>query len=214
MSIRVFLADDHRILRDGLRALISREADVEVIGEAADGRSAVEQVLRLSPDVVVADIGMPELNGIEATRQIVASRKSRVIMLSAYADKRYVMAALDAGAAGFVVKSGAGEALLHGVRAVHSGHMYLSPEVAASVVDASLAGSAPAPASAWTVLSAREKEIVQLLAEGRTSKEMARRLGICDKTVETHRRNIMKKLDLHSVAELTKYAVREGLTSL
>ena len=213
MSIRILLADDHAMLREGLRSILSKERDVEVVGEAADGRSAVELARKLAPDVVVMDVGMEGLNGIEATRQIRAlGPKTRVIALSTHSDRRYVIGMLEAGAAGYLVKVSAYDELRQAVRAVASGRTYLSPQIAEHVVGDRVAGS-PAGASK-ALLGAREREVLQLIAEGHRSPEIARRLHISEYTVETHRRNIMQKLDLHSVAELTRYAIREGITHL
>lgn len=215
MSIRVLLVDDHTLMRDGLRRLLSENADVEVVGECADGSAAVDLARKLQPDVVVMDVGMPELNGVEATRRIRAECADvRVLGLSTHADKRYVQHMLAAGASGYVLKIQAFEELLRAVRAVSAGQMYLSPEVATSVVERSLHGSTSPDTSAYSLLGSREREVLQLVAEGRTSAETAKQMSISIKTVETHRRNIVQKLGLHGTAELTKYAIREGLTSL
>lgn len=215
MTVSVVLVDDHVVMREGLRRILEQAKDVRVDGESGDGLAAIELVRRRAPDVVVMDIAMPGLNGVEATRRIRAESPTvNVVALSAYADKRYVLAMVDAGAKGFVVKAGAAEELLMAVRAAAKGQSYLSPHVAGALVQAYARRLFPEDNSAYTLLSAREREVVQLLAEGKTSKEIAARLSIAAKTVEVHRRNVMKKLGLHSVADLTKYAVREGLTSL
>lgn len=213
MTTRVLLVDDHKIVRDGLRAILDQEAGIEVVGEAQDGRSALELVRELEPDVVVMDIAMPDMNGIEATRRVSADSSARVIALSFYSDKRYVENMLDAGAVGYVHKGAAGDELLRAVRAVMQGKNYLSPEVTGAVVESYVTRKKGRAGSAYTVLGPREREVLQLLAEGKTSPQIGRCLSIATKTVETHRRNITKKLDLHSVAELTKYAIRQGLTS-
>jgi two-component system NarL family response regulator len=215
MSIRVLFADDHQMLRDGLRAVLALENDIEVIGEASDGHAAVEMAGRLVPDVILMDIGMYGLNGVEATRRIKAKNsKVNVIALSTYSDKRYVLSMLEAGASGYVLKAAAVDEMCRAVRAVAEGKRYLSPDIAGVVVDAHLDEPAHPGASLSSILASREREVLQLLAEGHSSPEIARRLHIAPSTVETHRRNIMKKLDVHSVAELTKYAIREGLTQL
>jgi two-component system NarL family response regulator len=215
MSIRVLLADDHQVLRDGLRAVLALESDIEVVGEANDGHAAVEMARRLVPDVVLMDIGMHGLNGVEATRRIKAENPNvKVIALSTYSDKRYVLSMLEAEASGYVLKAAAVDEMCRAVRAVAEGKRYLSPDVAGVVVDASFREPAEPGASLSSSLGSREREVLQLLAEGHSSPEIARRLHIAPSTVETHRRNIMRKLDVHSVAELTKYAIREGLTTL
>ena len=215
MSIRILLVDDHQIMRDGLRAILTTEESFQIVGEAENGREAATLARTLVPDVIIMDIGMPDLNGVEATRQIKAEQPEvKVIALSMYADRGYVLGILEAGASGYVLKTGAYDELHRAFKAVIRGKTYLSPDVTQMVVDAQVRGAPQGASSGQTTLGAREREIVQLLAEGHTSPDIARRMHISTRTVETHRRNIMKKLDLHSVAELTKYAIREGLTSL
>jgi two-component system NarL family response regulator len=202
-------------MRDGLRAILTSEERFEIVGEAENGREAVRLAGKLVPDVVVMDIGMPDLNGVEATRQIKAENpRVKVIALSMYADRGYVLGILEAGASGYVLKTGAYDEVHRAVTAVAQGKDYLSPDITQMVVDAQLRDQSKRGLSAQTELRPREREIVQLLAEGHTSPEIAKRLHISTRTVETHRRNIMQKLDLHSVADITKYAIREGLTSL
>jgi two-component system NarL family response regulator len=215
MSVRILLVDDHQMMRDGLRSILDLEDDLDVVGEAANGYEALEMAKTLRPDVVVMDIGMKDLNGIDATRQIKERNpQAQVIALSTYSDESYVLSMLQAGASGYVIKDDAVEEMRRAIRAVADGHHYLSPQIAGSVVASQLRGSSTEGASTATVLAPRERQILQLLAEGHTSSEIAQRLHIATTTVESHRRNIMKKLGLHSVAELTKYAIREGLTSL
>jgi two-component system, NarL family, response regulator NreC len=213
MSVRVLLVDDHRIMREGLCALFSGVPDIEVVGQAADGRTALDLVRTLAPDVVVMDVGMPELNGVEATRRIRAeNERVKVIALSMHT--RYVHPMLEAGASGYVLKMAAHGELLQAVRAASSGGTYLSPEIAGQVVERSTSDHPDGNGSVYSRLGAREREVLQLVAEGKTSSETAKQMHISIKTVETHRRNIAQKLRLHGTAELTKYAVREGLTSL
>ena len=215
MTVKVVLADDHKIMRQGLRALLDKQPDVQVVGEADNGRAAVELACQIQPDLVVMDITMPELNGIEATRQITGRDNGvKVLALSMYSDKRFVSSVLSAGASGYLLKDCAMEELIQAIHAVSAHHTYLSPGIAGAVVEDYMqhlrTTSHPTP----TTLSPREREVLQLIAEGKPTKEMARTLNLSTKTVETHRQRIMRRLDMHSVAELTKYAIREGLTSL
>lgn len=213
--MRVLLVDDHALMRAGLRAVLEREADVRVVGEAADGREAVAKAVALAPDVVVMDVAMPGLNGVEATRRLRdASPGARVIGLSMHADRRYVRAMFEAGAVGYLLKDSAPVELLAALRAVAERRTYVSPAIAGAVVEGFLRGDAAGRAPSAPELSPRERETLQLLAEGKTSKEVAASLDIAVSTVETHRRQIMAKLGLHTMAELTKYAIRHGLTSL
>jgi DNA-binding NarL/FixJ family response regulator len=215
MSIRVILADDHRIVREGLRSLLEKEKDIEVVGEAENGQTAVRLARRLNPDVVVMDISMPDLNGMEAAQRICAEAgRTKVIGLSMHSDRRFVTRMLKAGAAGYLLKDSAFETLAEAIRTVIAGRKYLSPSIGEGIIDDYIQHPDPSTGPVFSALSAREREILQLLAEGHSAKEIALRLHVSVKTVETHRRHIMKKLDVHSVAELTKLAVREGLTSL
>ncbi len=209
------LVDDHQILRDGLRRLLTGEADIEVVAEAENGREAIEVTGRVKPDVVIMDVAMPELNGIEATRQInVAYPATRVIALSMHSDRRYVSEVLKAGAAGFLLKSCAYDELAKAIRSVTSNHVFLSPEIAGLVVDEFVRGATDEERGVFAILTPREIEVLQLLAEGRSTKEIAADLYVSPKTVETHRRNIMDKLQIDNVAGLARYAVREGLVAL
>jgi two-component system response regulator NreC len=215
-SIRIVIADDHQIIRQGLRSLLKAQPDVEVVAEADDGRSAVKLAAELEPDVVVMDINMPDLNGIDATRQIVKGSRHapKVVGLSAYSDRRFTLEMLNAGASGFVVKDSAFAELAEAIRTVVDDKVYLSPSIAGMVAESYAQGGAADVPSAFSQLSPREREILQLTAEGKAMKEIAVQLDISIKTVETHRRKVMEKLEMDSVAELTKYAIREGLTSL
>lgn len=214
MSIRILLVDDHDLMRDGLRSILGKESDAEVVGEAANGRDAVRLAADLQPDVVLMDVAMKDMNGIEATRQIKAERNAtRIVALSSHPDRRYVTAMLRAGACGYVLKAKAYSELRRAVRAAVAGRSFLSEEVARSVID-EVRAPALEEQPAAKVLGPREREVLQLLAEGFSSGEIAERLHVATSTVDTHRRNLMRKLDLHTVAELTKYAIREGLTSV
>jgi DNA-binding NarL/FixJ family response regulator len=215
MGIKIILADDHQIVRQGLRTLLEKEADMQVVAEAEDGRSAVRLIREVPADVIIMDVAMPDLNGIEATRQIISEfPKMKVIALSMYADRRFVVNMLKAGASGYLLKDCAFEELARSIRLVLANKTYLSPGVTDVVVKDFVHGSSDANASVFSVLSAREREVLQLMAEGRTTNQIAGNLHVSVKTIETHRQQVMNKLKIHSVAELTKYAIREGLTSL
>ena len=215
MKTRVILADDHTIMREGLRGLLAKVPRVEVVAEAEDGRAAVKLARKLTPDVVIMDIGMPDLNGIEATRQIAAkSPDVKVLGLSVHCDRRFVAQMLAAGAAGYLPKDCAFEELASAISTVAANRKYLSPSVVDAVVEHYVQQMEASGSTAYTVLSPREREVLQLLAEGQTTKQIALSLHVSPKTVETHRRQAMEKLGLYSVAELTRYAVREGLVSL
>ncbi|MCB1741493.1 MAG: response regulator transcription factor [Gammaproteobacteria bacterium] len=216
MSIRVLLVDDHQMVREGLRAVLERdEPRYAVVGEASSGREAVRLARSLQPDVIVMDVAMNDLNGIEATRQICAAEGAApVVALSSYADRRSVKAILGAGASGYVLKANAYAELRQAIEAAVAGRKYLCSDVTNDIIETALEGGRGGGVSAYDLLGARELEVLQLLAEGLTSAEIAKRMSVAVSTVETHRRNIMKKLDIHSVAELTKYAIREGISSL
>jgi two-component system, NarL family, response regulator NreC len=215
MVTRVILVDDHKMMREGLRAVLAGSPDIEIVGEAADGRTALDLVRTLSPDVVVMDVGMPEMNGVEATRRIRAEYgRVKVVALSTHTDQRNVHHMLEAGACGYVPKIAAYDELVRAVRAATVGRAYLSTEIAGSVVSRSTHPHGGGEVTAFSSLGAREREVLQLVAEGKTSGETAKEMHISIKTVETHRRNIAQKLQLRGTAELTKYAIREGLTSV
>ena len=215
MSIRILLADDHVVLREGLRALLEKQPDMLLVGEASHGREAVALAEKLRPAVIVMDIAMPGLNGIEATRQIVKNApRTRVLALSMHTDKRFVAGMLKAGAAGYMLKDGAAEELVTAIRAIAVGGTYLSPRIAGPVVQGLVSPARPEGSASKLALTVREREVLQLLAEGKSTKEIAHALIISTKTVETYRHRIMDKSGLRTVAELTKLAVREGLTFL
>jgi DNA-binding NarL/FixJ family response regulator len=213
LGTRILLVDDHQILRQGLKALLEREEDLQVVGEAADGRAAVSLARELHPQIVVMDVSMPSLNGIDATRQIInAMPDVKVLALSAHSDAKMVTETLKAGAKGFLLKDVAVDELVSAVRQVMSGQTFLSPRIAHLADEDHISTSAPNGSRGR--LSVREREVLQLIAEGKATKEVAAMLGVGVKTAETHRRSIMEKLNIDSVAELTKYAIREGLTAL
>ena len=213
MTTRLLLVDDHQMMREGLRAIIEKDDSLSVIGEAGSGREAVRAAQKLRPDVVVMDVAMSDMNGIEATRQIRAlSPNIHVVALSSHSDRRYVKAILEAGASGYILKAAAYGELLRGIDAARQGLKYLCTVVTSEIIESALQQNTPG--SVYEILGAREREVLQLLAEGLTSSQIAQRLSVSTSTIETHRRNIKRKLDVHNVAELTKYAIREGLTPL
>jgi DNA-binding NarL/FixJ family response regulator len=215
MNTRIILADDHQIIRDGLRSLLSKVPGMLVVAEAANGRDAVSLALEMEPEVVIMDISMPDLNGIEATRQIIAKvPRIKVIALSIHSDQRFVIEMLKAGASGYLLKDRAFEDLVLAIRAVLANRTYLCQEISEIVVGEYVRNLKQTDSSAYSVLTAREREVLQLFAEGNSTAQIAERLNLSVKTIETHRQNIMEKLNLRSIAELTKYAIREGLTSL
>ncbi len=214
-TITVLLADDHQITREGIRALLEKEPDIDVVAEAENGLIAVELAGELSPDVILMDITMPEMNGIEATRQIIsAGAGTKIIALSMHADKQYVLEMLRAGASGYLLKDCAQGDLARAVRTVDSNLTFFSPEIADTVVEEYARHQAADSSKAASILTPREREVLQLLTGGMNTKEIAMHIGVSTKTIETHRQHIMEKLKLRSVAELTKYAIREGLTDL
>jgi two-component system response regulator NreC len=215
MSIKVLLADDHKIVRDGLRALLEKQEGMEVVAEADNGRTTVRLARELRPDVVIIDIGMPDLNGIDATRQIMAEVPGiKVVALSMHSDKRFVAQMFKAGASAYLLKDCAFEELVRGVEAVVSGLTYLSPQIAGPVMDDYVRRLSTTDSSGFSVLTTREREVLQLLAEGKTTRQIAGDLHVSTKTIETHRQQMMSKLNVSSVADLIKYAIREGLTCL
>ena len=214
-SIKILLADDHKITREGLRSLLEKQQDMEVVAEAKDGRSAVNLAEELLPDVVIMDVSMPDLNGVQATRQIVGRLPNvKIVGLSMHSDSLFVTEMLKSGASGYLLKDCAFEELTQAIRAVVAGNTYLSPSISGVVVNDYLHRLAKVDLTASDVLTDREIEVLQLIAEGNSTKQTALKLHISVKTVETHRRQIMNKLDIYTIAELTKYAIRKGLTSL
>jgi len=214
MPVRILLADDHEIVRRGLCSLLQSQPDWEVCGEAADGREAVEMAEKLQPDVAIVDIGMPNMNGLEATRQILKLKpETKVLVLTLHDSDQIVRDVLDAGARGFLLKSDAARDLIAAVEALQRDKVYFTPKVGAMVLQGYLRRETrrSAPPEARGRLTAREREIVQLLAEGKSSKEVAKALGLSVKTAETHRANIMRKLELHSVSALVLYAVNNNI---
>lgn len=213
--IRVLVADDHKIIRDGLKNLIDREPDMEVVGEAENGRDAVKLAQKLKPTIIIMDITMPDLNGIDATRQIISEIKDvQIIALSMHSDKHFVEQMLQAGVSGYLLKDCAFEELNRAVHTVASGRVYLCSEVAGDIVQGYVDQMKRSDPPKAATLSLREREVLQLIAEGHTTRTVSERLNISMKTVESHRKNIMDKLETTSIAELTKIALREGITSL
>lgn len=210
MSIRILLADDHKIIRDGLRSLLARHDDMHVIAEAEDGRTAVQLAREMTPDVIVMDIAMPDLNGVEATRQIMEIDPAiKVVALSMQSDGPVVRQMFQAGSSGYLLKDCAFDELVKAIRTVLAGQVYLSPDIANVVVRQ----ISPLPPRMASPLTAKEREVLQLIAEGKSTKEVAAILSVSVKTIDTHRQHIMDKLDIHNIAELTRYAIREGLTT-
>jgi DNA-binding NarL/FixJ family response regulator len=213
------LADDHTILRDGVRALLSAEHDIEVVGEASDGIEVIEQVARLAPDVVVMDMVMPRMNGLDATRQVKKRYPDvKILILSMYDDDEYVQQVIQAGASGYVLKRVAADDLVQAIREVNRGSSFLHPPIAAKLIEdyvRRVQGSGSGrPSDVADPLTAREREVLKLIAEGHTNQDVADALGVSRKTVESHRANIMRKLALHDVTDLVKYAIRKGLVRL
>ncbi len=208
MSIRILLAEDHVVVREGLRALLE-QAGMDVIGEASDGLEALQLASKQQPDVAVLDISMPHLNGLETARRLrEALPQTKIVLLTMYTEDPYVLEAMQAGVVGYVLKTQAAADIIQAIQAVLQGGIYLSPRISRTVVTAYLSGSE----SPSDPLTSREREILQLIAEGQTTKEIAWRLGLSVKTVESHRIRLMRKLDIHETATLVRYAIRRGLT--
>lgn len=213
---RVLLAEDHTIVRKGLRSLLDKETGIKVVGEAENGRKAIVKAEELHPDVVVMDIAMPGLNGLEATRQIKKCFPDiKILILSMHANEEYILQSLKSGASGYLVKKSAPAELISAINAVYNGHSFLSPSISRMVIDEYIRRSKEISEGeeGFEQLTVREREVLQLIAEGRKTRKIAELLYISIKTVETHRAHIMNKLDIHSTAELTRYAVRKGIIS-
>jgi two-component system, NarL family, response regulator NreC len=215
MSIKVILSDDHNIFRESLATLLQQEIGIEVVAQAGDGRTAIDLVKKHQPNVIIMDISMPDLNGIEATRQITSAfPRTKVIALSMHSDQKFVAEMLKAGASGYLLKDTEAKDLIEAIHTVARHGIYLPPALADMVVEGYVRNRPMDEMKASATLTSREREVLQLIAEGKTTKEIALKFGISAKTIETHRLNIMEKLNLHNIAELTKYAIREGLTSI
>jgi DNA-binding NarL/FixJ family response regulator len=215
MSIKILLADDHQLLREGLRMLIEKQPEMTVVAEADDGRATVQLAATLKPDIVVMDIAMPRMNGMEATRHIMSKDPNvKVLALSMHTERRFIVEKLSAGASGYILKECAFDELISAIHALADQRTYLSPKISDMVVKDYVARMSKSASSSMAVLTSREREVLQLLAEGKPTREIASILLVSAKTVETYRHQIMEKLDIHSIAELTKFAIREGLTSL
>lgn len=215
MSIRVLLVDDHKIMREGLKSLLDQATDIDVVAQASNGAEALHKIEECCPDVVVMDLTMPQMGGIEATGRIVAAHPGiKVLALSMIEDKSCVVECLKAGAKGYLLKDCAGEELLRAIRILAAGESYLCPSITDIIIREYTQLAAGSPSNATSSLSKREQEVLQLMADGKSTKEIAFTFGVSGKTVDVQRSSIMKKLELYSIAELTKYAVREGLTTL
>ncbi len=217
-EIRILIADDHTIVRQGLKRILEDEPGIEVVGEAVDGRDAVAKAMDLMPDIVLMDLSMPSLHGLEATRQITKRLpKSRVLILSMHKNEGYVLQSLQAGGSGYILKDSASEEVAGAIRSVSRGDSYLSPSISRVVIEDYLRLSTPGTEGAkslYDTLTVREREIFQLLAEGLKNQEIAERLHVSVKTVETHRAHIMEKLNLNNIAELVKYSIEIGIVQL
>jgi two-component system, NarL family, response regulator NreC len=215
MTLKILLADDHQLLREGLRSLLEKQHKFQIVAEAENGRKAVELAKETNPALIIMDLNMPDLNGFEATRKILKeSPRVKIIALSMHSDKRYVTRALQAGASGYVLKDNAFDELTKAIERVMQNRIYLSPEINQVVVKDYLEKSKQLDQPAYAVLTEREREVVQLIAEGKSTKEIAAILKISVKTVETYRQRTMEKLNINNIADLIKFAIREGLSSL
>ena len=214
-AIRIMLVDDHPLIRDAIGQLVRSVPDFELVGEAGDGEECLARVVQLQPDVLIVDIAMPTMNGEQLTRELQTLQPAlKIIALSGYTDRQFVRAMTKAGAKAYVVKSASGRELIQALRAVVGGKHYLSPEVTGAIMSSWQETSSPGALSASNALGKREREVLKLIAEGLRSAAIATQLGIAVATVEAHRRNILRKLQLHSVADLTRYALRHGIAAL
>ena len=214
-SITVLLAEDHTVVRKGLLYILENEPGITILGEAENGREAIQKAETLQPDIVLMDIGMPELNGLEATRQIRQRwPEIQVLILTMHATEEYVYQVLEAGAAGYVVKKAAPEELITAIRTVKEGQAYLSPEISSIVIERVRRGGSADANDSLNLLTDREREVLQLLAEGYTNQEIANKLVVAASTVAVHRFNLMRKLDLHTTADLVKYAIQKSITGV
>lgn len=214
-SVRIVIADDHKLMREGLSSLLNQQEDIQVIGQATNGREAVQLAERENPDVVVMDVSMPDLNGIDATRQIVSrSPRTRVIALSMHSDRQFVAEMFRAGARGYLLKDSAFEELSSAITRVAKNETYIAPKISGFKLEEYTKNDDRGELLITPRLSEREREVLQMMAEGKGTKEIAADLHLSAKTVETHRQHLMDKLDMYSVAELTKFAIRQGLTTL
>ena len=215
MPIKVFVADDHKIFREGLKTLLEMKIGVEIVGEASDGREALREIIHLKPDIVIMDISMPNLNGIDATHQIVSANPNiKVMILSMHKDESFVKEALKAGAIGYMIKDGAFSELLDAIKTIMAGKIYLSPTLNEIIVKGFVDKLRVENLNSLSVLTSREREVLQLIAEGKSTSQIGDIMCISIKTVETHRQNIMKKLNINTVAGLVKYAIQKGLVFL
>ncbi|MDQ7798666.1 MAG: response regulator transcription factor [Candidatus Edwardsbacteria bacterium] len=215
MTLKIIIADDHKIVREGLKTLLEKQSGIKVVAETSDGLAVVKLAQEHLPDLVIMDITMPGLNGIGATRRVKEiCPAAKIMILSMHADRRYVVEALKAGARGYLLKDSAFEELIQAIKSIVKGKIYLSSDITDVLVRDYLIKERDADPGVYSLLSAREREVLQLLAEGKSTRQTADKLSISVKTVETHRQQLMQKLNLHGIAELTKYAVREGLTTL
>jgi DNA-binding NarL/FixJ family response regulator len=214
MAVEILIADDHKLMREGLSSLLSQQPEIHVVAQAKTGREAVQLTERHSPDVVVMDVSMPDLNGIDATRQIISRRpRTKVVALSMHSDRQFVAEMFRAGASGYLLKDSAFEDLASAIRAVAKNETFIAPRISGFSLEDYAFTQAGEPLIAPR-LTQREREVLQLMSEGKGTKEIAGQLGLSAKTVETHRQHLMDKLEIYSVAELTKFAIREGLTTL